>query len=512
MVELLVGSAVTLLSFSAVFKMLTSSRQGLHALSADGHHIHFETFASARLKLFFSKVLQWSSQLSGDSEKSSDSKKRAYKYYCSDTSNYAYAGAPLPFDQFTPEVKEILKIVEKNNELRVVTKKGRVLYDSVDEEANDIFVAKDEDGNPTAFYDSAGNPVFDQDDSQNAKTIRRWKRFLSSENGRGKFWLNKTEIPYQTMVSDMRMSLSTLSYAQLNRSGSPWKRNGLLDKWNEDFDFQWGAMVPFYSGGSGDSNASGAENGDIRRVNKNLFDFCSPTSGRRPAQGDGARLCQWVDWCSSDSFRGNNPNPAGDNIPLLVWRSLDTTQEILDARRGTNKEIVELFDDSSFRMCFAFSGNLFSKTGVFGGTDTVGTGGYNGIDHPASLGMAVASVRLVDARFGQEMSCAHSIMNLNRSLRVQLQLFTVLNADKPVSSKKQIVHSSVKELTSEKLAMERPNCNNRQMRAERSRKNSDGLPICIADPIFHYVCSKDCLRYSDSVPLEQREPCGCGDP
>jgi hypothetical protein len=113
----------------------------------------------------------------------------------------------------------------------------------------------------------------------------------------------------------------------------------------------------------------------------------------------------------------------------------------------------------------------------------------NAIDNPATLGVAIATAQLVNSRTADPLTCEKSIFNMNRSMRVKVNLYAVLNADKTIASKKQTYSKTVKQFTSEKLAVDTPNCLDRQNRLNKFGKNAGGEAVCITDPVFHFACS-----------------------
>lgn len=446
-VELVVGAAILAIVFGSMAAVFGQIRKSSNAQQGDGHHLHFETFASARLRLYFAKLLQWGTHLSGESDDNSEERKKSWTHYCEATSNFAYAHTPLPFNEFTPEDKEKARVKADGS---IVTKDGLKVYE------------EDEEGNPVFLFGLDNLP----------------RNYDNRDPGdRINVWLNKTEIPYKTLAADIRMSLSSLSYQQVMQGD--WKTSGLLDKYEKN-EFLWAAMVPFTSGGF---NAS--ENVDsLWKVNPNLAQYCDPTKVWRPKKGFGEEMCRWVDWCSAHN-RGTVPNPESCQVEGQECKILSYTA-------GSDSSISTQLDGiSTFRMCFAYVGNMFSKSGDFYNGTSAQTSGAEGIDNPAAVAMAVATARIVDNRTGEKVKCEDSIYNMNRSMKVRLHLYTVLAADKKENSGKQIYHKSVKEFTSEKIAMDRPNCRNKRGRHRLNPKNQSGQSICIADPLFHYVCSED---------------------
>jgi glutathione synthase/RimK-type ligase-like ATP-grasp enzyme len=78
---------------------------------------------------------------------------------------------------------------------------------------------------------------------------------------------------------------------------------------------------------------------------------------------------------------------------------------------------------------------------------------------------------------------------MNRSLKVRLDLYTTLNADKSFRSGLQQHFRTRKEITSEKLGVAIPNCDNPSRDAPI---DAAGNSVCIADPTWIYRCANTC--------------------
>lgn len=66
LVELMVGTAILTIVFGGTFTLLSKLRKVSAAQNNSGPHLFFETFATARLKLYFSKLMQWTSQMNAN--------------------------------------------------------------------------------------------------------------------------------------------------------------------------------------------------------------------------------------------------------------------------------------------------------------------------------------------------------------------------------------------------------------------------------------------------------------
>jgi hypothetical protein len=266
----------------------------------------------------------------------------------------------------------------------------------------------------------------------------------------------------------MRMALSTLSYADA-RSGP------LLGRHSATADYPWGALVPFDS-------RNGAFGG-IQAIQPALADFCTQNGDevrKQKGADNAAEMCAWVDVCSGQEANrsANPPHPKVDSaVPMLVHNSIE-------------KDVLGLRGKTTFRMCFAFIGNLFSRTGNFVAAGSASSTGLDALDNPAVLGLAVATATFVNNNSGAGLNCEQAKFEPYRALKVSVDTFTAINADKKVSSKRQLYYKSRQQFMSEKLGVSIPNCND-EVRPN-SIINGSGEPVCIGDPTFHYVCSGPC--------------------
>ena len=368
LIELMIGAAILVTVFGGSFMVLQKTRARMNAGNSSGAHLYFESFASSRLKLYFSKLMQWTTHVGAVNGQHAN-----VASFCEATSNFAYASGDTNF----------------------------------------------------GF-------------ARNAQVAR------------------------QTLGADMRMSLSTLEYAQVSNQAL----TGRVDQ----NGFPWGAMVPF-------SNGVNAIAGLVD-VNINFRNLC--VGDRLPTSGIGAEMCAWVDVCSGQE--GNrtpnpvpNPNPTADGVPILASMTVG------------GGDVGSLTGRSNFRMCFAFVGNLFSRVGDFTNGAAASSTGLNAVDNPAVLGLAVATAQFTNTSTGAAITCNQAVNEMNRSLKVRLDLYTTLNADKSFRSGLQQHFRTRKEITSEKLGVAIPNCENPALSANR-----DGN-VCIADPTWIYSCANGCV-------------------
>ena len=368
LIELMIGAAILVAVFGGSFMVLQKTRAGVNARNSSGAHHYFESFASSRLKLYFSKLMQWTTHVGAELNQHANVAR-----FCEATSNFAYA---------------------------------------------------------------SGETIFG--------------------------FARDPQVARQTLGADMRMSLSTLDYAQVSNLALTGRvgQNG----------FPWGAMVPF-------SNRTGAISG-IDTVNFNLDALCR--GDKLPTSGIGAEMCAWVDVCSGQEGNRSpnpvpNPNPTADGVPILAYTSVG------------GGDVMGLDGRNNFRMCFAFVGNLFSRVGDFTNAAAASSTGLNAVDNPAVLGLAVATAQFTNTSTGATITCDQARYEMNRSLKVRLDLYTTLNADKSFRSGLQQHFRTRKEITSEKLGVAIPNCENPALSANGNRN------VCIADPTWIYSCANGCV-------------------
>lgn len=360
--------------------MLTKSRKLASVQTVSGPHLHFETFVASKLKLYFSKLLQWTVHVGSTAPNASN-----VGNFCQETRNFAYAA----------------------------------------NRANGNF--------------GGLSPI----SSQRA---------------------------VETLGADMRMTLSTFDEKEA-------LTGPLLGRHSSTTSFPWGALVPF--------DSRNQPNGGLLSIQPALASFCSQNDGEvsKLSGADNAKeMCAWVDVCSGQGAnRSADPShPKVDNaVPMLSFNNIAN-------------DVTGLSGQSRFRMCFAFIGNLFSRAGNFvtsGGGSSTGT---TALDNPAVLGLAVATATFVNNNSGAEITCDAAKYEMYRGLKVSVDVFTAVNSDKKVNSKKQLYFKSRQQFMSEKLGVSIPNCND----ATRANSivNGSGEPICIGDPTFHYVCNTSCGR------------------
>jgi prepilin-type N-terminal cleavage/methylation domain-containing protein len=373
LVELMVGMTILVIIFGGSFQVLSKVRTTAKAQDTSGPHMFFETFASARLRLYYSKLMQWIAHVGAPD--------------CSDARRYAYA-------------------------------------------SNDVALP----GGPS------GNPLHNN----------------------------------RTLGADMRMSLSTLNYGQV-------AARGLTGRLNDDAE-TWGALVPF-------SSRNVAPDA-IFAANAGLASFCDANGALlEDSQGTARELCAWVETCSNQ--RGNrrptrppNPDVTNDGVPYLSASQLG------------GLSVQGLNGLSRFRMCFAFVGNLFSRSGNV--VTAAPERELEVIDNPSVLGLVVATANFRNTNTGAALTCNQAVNEMYRSMNVGLNIYTVLNAESTVASRKQLVFKTMKEFSSEKIGASVPNCRNRP-----SIPVNGIRPICISAPTWLYQCPER-EQCAEPVPIVVR--------
>jgi len=368
LIELMVGMTILIIVFGGSFMVLNKARVSARARDTAGPHLFFETFASSRLRLYYSKLMQWVAHAGAQD--------------CSDALRFAFA-------------------------------------------SNDAVLAGGPPANDQAFNN-------------------------------------------RTLGADMRMALSTLDYAEV-------AANPLTGRLNQG-GAAWGALVPF--------STRLVRPSAIMDANANLASFCNANEGvLEDSQGAAREFCNWVDTCS-----GQDGNRAPQR-PLTPDITNDGVN-YLSPRAG----VSSLNNLSSFRMCFAFVGNLFSRTGNV--VNGAAARELEVIDNPSVLGLAVATATFRNSNTGQAITCNQAVNEMHRTLNVRLNLYTVLNAESSVASKKQLAFKTMKEFSSEKIGVSVPNCSNRPPIPVNGLR-----PVCIAAPLWLYQCREEC---ADPVPIVAR--------
>jgi len=366
MIELMVGMTILIIVFGGSFAVLNKVRTTAKAQDTSGPHLFFETFASSRLRLFFSKLMQWVAHVGAAD--------------CSDAHLYAYASNNSSI-QRTP---------------------------------------------------LAGVP-------------------------------NNAILNSRTLGADMRMALSTLRYEAVDTE--------TFQNRFQDNAGLWGALVPF--------TTREVAPGALSEANRSLDSYCARDNvagGLGDSDGTAREFCNWVETCSKQRARRNplralNPDLTDDGIPYLTIPAGEDS-----------KAVSSLNGREAFRMCFAFAGNLFSRTGNV--VTTPVDPELQVIDNPSLVGLAVATATFRNTDTGARMTCNQAVNEMNRTLNVRLMLYTVLNSDRTVASKKQLVFKTLKEFSSEKIGAAVPNC-----AQVPPMPVNGGRAVCIGAPAWLYQCT-----------------------
>ena len=96
LLELMIGTTLLVVIFGSSFQLLAKMRTASSEQSISGSHIYFETFAANRLRIYFSKLMQWTTHMSayGDAGKVSN--------FCKETRRFAFASGKMDFN-FAPK-------------------------------------------------------------------------------------------------------------------------------------------------------------------------------------------------------------------------------------------------------------------------------------------------------------------------------------------------------------------------------------------------------------------------
>lgn len=280
---------------------------------------------------------------------------------------------------------------------------------------------------------------------------------INSGLGSGKGGSN---IGNMTLGSDMRLALSTFKINDIAPNGDSAPFSTLIDvsksKSAKPQEVPWGALIPFHTVD------------EWKNANEFSRNWCSE---RRPVAGSvGDEMCQRFEACSqvADGLGGARP------INQLGTQS------------GARKSLVGV---EEFSMCFVFAGNLFTRS------DNTNINnqslGLAALDHPAVVGLVVARARFVNNANQQPLKCDDAANEMNRSLKVNLEIYTALNADNN-DKKKQTAQKSIREITGEKLGVAAPNCN-APSRGGLSAVNRKA--VCLEDPTYIYQCSNTCTFF-----------------
>jgi hypothetical protein len=83
-VELMIGAAMLITVFSITFRNLVHLRAGMKRVTTSGPHMYFESFAVSRLKLFYAKLMQWTTHVRAPGQNGAD-------FYCNNAAYFAYS-------------------------------------------------------------------------------------------------------------------------------------------------------------------------------------------------------------------------------------------------------------------------------------------------------------------------------------------------------------------------------------------------------------------------------------
>jgi hypothetical protein len=269
-----------------------------------------------------------------------------------------------------------------------------------------------------------------------------------------------SNIGNMTLGTDMRLALSTFRIQDVAPNGDSAPFKTLLEvskaKGAVANEIPWGTMIPFHTVD------------EWNNANPFSRNWCAK---RKPVAGSvGDEMCKQFDACAQVAGGLGGARPTNQ---------LGTQSGARDSLVGVN----------NFSMCFVFAGNLFSRSDNENITNQ--SLGLAALDHPAVVGLVVAKAKFVNNANQQPLTCETAAVEMNRSLKVNLEIYTALNADN-TDAKKQTAQKSIREITGEKLGVAAPNCN-APSRGGLSAVN--GKSVCLEDPTYIYQCSNSCTFF-----------------
>jgi hypothetical protein len=283
---------------------------------------------------------------------------------------------------------------------------------------------------------------------------------VSGDPNAGMSDATRKTIGNKTLGADMRLSLSTFGIKDIAPSGESGPFKTLLqiaaEKRTDSKQAPWGALIPFHT--VDEWNAA----------NPFSREWCVK---RKPVAGSiGDEMCKEFDRCAEVA------GGLGGKRPVNQLGFQGTAEKNLRGKK-------------TFSMCFVFAGNLFTRSDNSNLNNQ--SLGLAALDNPAVVGLAVATARFVDNRNQQELTCNQAAFEMNRSVKVNVNIYTALNADM-TDGKKQTAQKSVREITGEKLGVASPNCLAPNRGGEKAVK---GDAVCLQDPTWIYQCSQSCLLF-----------------
>lgn len=264
-----------------------------------------------------------------------------------------------------------------------------------------------------------------------------------------------------TLGADLRMALSTFTLREVapNGIGGPFKT--LIDlaaeKRVDTAATPWGALIPFHTVTT-----------EWALANPSSRAWCNNTTSS--ATGLVGEMCRWFERCSQ---------VAGGMAGARPLNQIGT-------QSGATPDISGL---DTVSMCFVYAGNMFSRPEFTANNpdEAKRSAGIGSIDYPSVVGLVVAEARFINNANLQPLKCSDAATEMNRSLKIKLNIYTAINADLEV--KKQGVEKSVREITGEKLGVPIPNC---EAPGRGGFSAVGDETVCIEDPTFIYECKTTC--------------------
>lgn len=259
-----------------------------------------------------------------------------------------------------------------------------------------------------------------------------------------------------TLGTDLRMALSTFTAAEISPNAGT--TNSLIAlaqaRRANPAALPWGALIPIQAVAEWD-----AANPAARRFCSTIRTGSTNTTAKN-AQGTVNEMCEMFAKCTQEAGRApfNTQINAGRN-------DISAQNEVL--------------------MCFVFAGNLFTRPDVNNNRST----SLLAIDFPSVVGLAVGKATFVDNTNGQPLSCLQAASEMNRSLKIELSLYSAMQSDQQDVTK-HMAQKSVREITGEKIGIAVPNCS----APGRGGFSAVGNQyVCIEDPTWLYHCNRNCI-------------------
>jgi prepilin-type N-terminal cleavage/methylation domain-containing protein len=266
------------------------------------------------------------------------------------------------------------------------------------------------------------------------------------------------EVANATLGADMRLALSTFTQQEVSPQGSQSPPVSLIDLVSQRAQTTgaqpWGALIPIDSVD------------EWKAANPYSRDWCVRVQKDAPT-GTVKEMCERLESCTQAAGKTALKNQLG--------------------RMKGN--VQDLSQKDTFNMCFIFAGNLFTRADQ-GGAENASLG-LTAIDNPRAVGLVVAEARFVNNISSREIKCSEAATEMNRILKIRLDIYTAMNTDARYA-KNQHASQSRRDISAEKIGVAIPNCA-APSRGGFNRVGSDATDsICIEDPTWVYECASAC--------------------